>query len=100
MKKRSKVIFSLIAICVVTIIVAFLIQKNAERNLEGVKCSYLDPMIVDFLAFGVAIFLIVEGTWDIFENMKEPFKYQIPRIIIVAIGFAITTLHIMQFVHK
>jgi len=89
---------SLVTIIMV-IIIAFLTQYYGENKLNQ-QCSYLDPIIVDILAFTVAIYLVVEGFFKIFKNKQQTYKRQFLRIMRIGIGFAILTLHIMQFMHK
>ena len=87
------------AIIIIVILVAFLTQYYGESKLSE-QCSYLDPPIIDYLAFAVAIFLVIEGFYKIFKNKQQKYKKQILRILRIGIGFAILTLHTMQFIHK
>ena len=80
------------------IFVAFTIQYQANRSVSG--CSYLDPISVDIWATILAIFLILEGFWDIFKHKHYLLKDQFTKSIRVGLGFAILTIHIMQFIHK
>ena len=75
-------IFSLSAI-----ILAIYVQINGQKS-------------VDILAFLASLFLIIEGMARIIEHPSASVKRQFTRIIRVSAGFAILTLHIMQFVHK
>ncbi|MBS3080503.1 hypothetical protein J4221_03455 [Candidatus Pacearchaeota archaeon] len=86
-------IFSLSAI-----ILAIYVQINGQKSVLG--CSYLDPITIDILAFLASLFLIIEGMARIIEHPSASVKRQFTRIIRVSAGFAILTLHIMQFVHK
>jgi predicted ferric reductase len=61
-----KTIIILIVLVFILIIFDIYIQLTASSNLE--KCSYLDPIIVDILAFLAAIFLILEGIYSIYKN--------------------------------
>jgi membrane protease YdiL (CAAX protease family) len=88
-----------LGIIIIVILIAFLTQYYGEDKLNQ-QCSYLDPIMIDFLAFIVAIFLIIEGFYKIFKNKQQGYKKQILRIIRIGIGFAILTLHTMQFLHK
>ncbi len=47
-----------------------------------------------------AIFLILEGFWDILRHKDYILKKQLTKSIRVCLGFAILTIHIMQFIHK
>lgn len=78
------------------IIFIIFIQLRGTPN----NCSYLDPVIIDILAFAAAIFLIVEGLYNIYKNQDRPLSKNITRIIRVVFGFCIVTLHIIHFIHK
>lgn len=80
------------------IAIAFTIQNQA--NLSVNSCSYLDPISVDIFATIFAIFLICEGFWDILRYKDYVLKRQFTKSIRVGLGFAILTIHIMQFIHK
>ena len=84
--------------CVLAIIMAAYVQWNGQNNVLG--CSYLDPIIIDILAFGAGLFLAIEGFVRILEHPSATVKRQFTRIIRVSAGCAIVTLHVMQFVHK
>ena len=83
---------------VLAIILAGVVQINGQKSTNG--CSYLDPIIIDILAFLAGVFLVIEGLVRIYEHPDANLKRQITRIIRVSAGFAILTLHVMQFVHK
>jgi hypothetical protein len=80
------------------IFIAFMVQYQANRSVSS--CSYLDPVIIDVLATVFAIFLIIEGLVEIFRYRDYPLFKQLTRSIRVCLGFAILTIHIMQFIHK
>jgi len=80
------------------IVVAFILQDQANHSVSS--CSYLDPVSVDIWAMLLAIFLICEGFSDIFKTKHFPFKNQLTKSIRVSLGFAILTIHLMQFIHK
>lgn len=94
---RNTVIFTLF-LSLFTIISAFLVQKNANNNIS--KCSYLDPILIDVLAFLAALFLLIEGVYSIMKNKNQPLRQQWTRSIRIAFGCGILTLHLMQFLHK
>jgi hypothetical protein len=98
MKPLAKTLAFTLILCLVTITVAFSVQIRAESAVE--KCSYLDPITVDILAFIAALFLVTEGLYKIINHPKLALKYQLTRSIRVAFGCSILTLHIMQFLHK
>jgi len=85
-------------VSLISILLAISIQLNGQKNVDG--CSYLDPIAIDILAFIGALFLIIEGLARICEHPSATVRRQSTRIIRVAAGFAILTLHIMQFMHK
>ena|SRR3989338_3214150 len=82
----------------ITMITAYTVQSTANSDIP--KCSYLDPIAVDILAFLAAVFLVVEGVYSIILHTEEPFKNQFSRSLRIAFGCAILTLHTMQFLHK
>jgi len=45
-------------------------------------------------------FLIVEGSYRIYEHVDFPLKKQFTRSIRIAFGFGILTLHVIQFFYK
>lgn len=81
-----------------TSLLAFLVQRNAHQQVP--RCSYLDPVTIDVLAFLAGVFLIIEGLYRIIEHKKEPLRKQLTRALRIALGCAILTLHAMQVVHK
>lgn len=85
-------------VSLISILLAISIQLNGQKNVDG--CSYLDPIAIDILAFIGSLFLIIEGLARICEHPPATIRRQSTRIIRVAAGFAILTLHIMQFMHK
>ena len=98
MKNIHKTSLFTVILCIIFIIVAFLTQFKAQ-NLVG-KCSYLDPITVDIIAFVAALFLVIEGIYRIIEHKKVSLNKQITRSIRVAFGLGMITLHVMQFIHK
>lgn len=81
-----------------TILIGLFVQLNAGKSIP--KCSYLDPIIIDLLAFAVGLFLVIEGLIMINKNISEQTKVHLTRITRVAFGCAILTIHIIQFLHK
>jgi hypothetical protein len=82
-----------------TVALAVFTQLRAEESLS-LKCSYLDPIAIDLLAFLAALFLVGEGIVRIYEHKNYSLSKQATRAIRVAFGCAIMTLHIMQFWYK
>ncbi len=86
-------------ICLGVILLVIYVQLYGQSKIvEG--CSYLDPITIDFLAFFAALFLVIEGFARIIEHPSATLKRQTTRIIRIAFGCAILTLHIIQFIHK
>jgi NhaP-type Na+/H+ or K+/H+ antiporter len=98
MKNIQKTLLTTCIISLITIILAIFVQFNAISKVS--QCSYLDPILVDILAFSAALFLVIEGFARIFEHPKATLKRQFTRIVRISFGFAILTLHIIQFIHK
>ena len=94
---KTKILVTISSLAAV--IVAFLTQLRAQESITE-KCSYLDPILIDILAFSAALFLIIEGICSIAKEKNKPWKKHISRSIRIAFGFAIITLHIMQFIYK
>ena len=64
------------------------------------KPSFIFFMIAAFLCSVAGLFLVIDGIHRIWEHKDARLKNQITRSIRVALGCAILTLHIMQFIHK
>lgn len=86
-------------ISLIVIISVALIQLYGQSKIVS-GCSYLDPITIDLLAFLAALFLVIEGFARIIEHPHASLSRQTTRIIRIAFGFAIVTLHIIQFMHK
>ena len=99
--KRSlaKALIVAIVFSVIVIILVLSVQLNGQSKIIG-RCSYLDPWIIDLLAFSAALFLTVEGFARICEHPSASIKRQLTRMIRIALGCSILTLHIIQFLHK
>lgn len=98
-KNLQKTLLFAIIVCVLIIVSVTYIQLYGENKIVG-RCSYLDPVTIDFLAFFAALFLVIEGIARIFEHPGASIKRQLTRIIRIAFGCSILTLHIIQFLHK
>jgi hypothetical protein len=94
----SRTLFFTAFLSIFAIAIAFILQSTANKSVRSF--SYLDPISVDILATTVAAFLIIEGFWDIFRHKHYALKAQVTKSIRISIGFAILTIHIMQFIHK
>lgn len=97
-KEFKKTIITTFLLSLTSIVLATFVQLNAQSKVNS--CSYLDPITIDILAMLVSIFFIIEGLTRIVQNPKDKFTRQLSRILRVATGFAILTLHVIQFVHK
>ena|SRR3989344_3385614 len=99
MKQQYKTLVVTGVVSFVVILVAVYVQLTGA-NAVVLACSYLDPWVIDALAFLAAIFLVIEGYARIVEHSKASLSRQATRIIRVAFGFAILTLHTLQVLHK
>jgi len=98
MKNSTKTLIFTLVLSLVVIVVAFFVQLKAQ--IELTNCSYLDPITVDILAFSAGLFLVIEGICRLLEHKSATLKRQFTRSIRIALGLAILTLHVMQFIHK
>ena len=99
MKNLTKTLIFTTILSLLAITLTIYIQINGETTLD-LKCSYLDPIIIDILAFSVGLFLVIEGTARILEHPNASLKRQLTHPIRIAMGCAIVGIHILQFVHK
>jgi len=98
-KNLRKTLFVTLVLCMVIIVMVWCIQTYGQSK-TGAGCSYLDPPIIDILAFIAAIFLIIEGFWRILEHPNVSLSRQASRIVRIMLGCAITTIHVLQVMHK
>jgi hypothetical protein len=98
MKNIHRTLIFALSVIVVISVLTFYMQLTQQESVNG--CSYLDPIIVDILAFSVAVFLVIEAFARIFEHPSASIKRQFTRLIRIGIGTAIITIHVMQFIHK
>ena len=99
MENSTKTIVFTLCLSIATILIAVVVQFFGQSKIIGI-CSYLDPWIVDVLAFTAALFLVVEGIYRIWEHKNAVLKKQVTRSIRIAFGCAILTLHFMQVLYK
>ena len=98
-KRLKKTLIITTIVSLIVIISVILIQLLGQSKIvQG--CSYLDPMTIDLLAFCAALFLVIEGFARILEHPNATIPRQSTRMIRIAFGFAIITLHIIQVIHK
>lgn len=88
-----------IILCVITAIIIVFLQLKLQSTVK-VTCSYLDPPIIDYIAFISALFLFFEGWYRIFENAGSRTSSQSTRIIRILIGCGVAAIHVIQFIHK
>jgi len=103
MKKENdnlrKTIILTVFLCLIVIVLVSFIQIYGQSEITQ-QCSYLDPVTIDLLAFFAALFLFFEGIIRVFKHSNETVKEQLTRVLRIAIGCAIITLHTIQFIHK
>jgi hypothetical protein len=95
--KKTLLVASLVSLIVIVLVTY--VQLSGQNKI-AVGCSYLDPITIDLLAFLAALFLVIEGFARIIEHPHASLIRQTTRIIRIAFGFSILTLHIIQFMHK
>ena len=98
MHNLTKTLWMTALLCLATILIVTVVQLRADQTLT--PCSYLDPVVIDYLAFSAAVFLVVEGLYRIYEHANRQPLHQLTRSLRIAFGCAIITLHILQFMHK
>lgn len=84
-------------ISVFAIVFSWVMQKSFESDL--VKCRYVDPWMIDILAFAAGIYLILDGFAEIKQHKHAVWKNHIGRMVRIGIGFAVITLHLLYVVH-
>jgi hypothetical protein len=103
MKKENnnlrKTIILTVILCLIIIVFVSYIQLHGQSKITS-RCSYLDPITIDLLAFVAALFLFFEGLVKIFKHPNATVRSQLTRIFRVTFGCAIMTLHIIQFFYK
>jgi hypothetical protein len=99
MKNLKKTLIAASIVSFVVILSSAIIQLIGQSKIT-LACSYLDPITIDILALSAALFLIIEGFVKIFHHSKASLLNQATRIIRIAFGFAIVTLHVIQILHK
>lgn len=103
MKKQinnlRKTIVLAVVLCLIVIIFVSYIQLDGQSKTT-VRCSYLDPIAIDLLAFSAALFLVFEGVARVLQNPKATIKMQLTRVLRIAFGCAIIVLHMIQLIHK
>jgi len=97
--KLRKTLIVTIIVCLLVIGVVTWVQIYGQNQI-ATGCSYLDPITIDLLAFFAALFLVIEGFARIIEHPNASLKRQLTRIMRIAFGCAILTLHTIQFLHK
>jgi len=98
MKNLVKTLIFTAILSLISISVTLYVQISGQSSVSA--CSYLDPFTIDILAFSVGLFLVIEGFVRIIEHPSASLKRQLTRQIRIALGLAIVTIHIIQFIHK
>jgi len=98
MKPFPRALLFALLLSAITIVGAYLLQTYATDGLP--PCSYLDPPIIDYLAFSAAVFLVIEGAYRLRQHATDLLSSQWTRAFRIAFGCAILTLHAMQFAYK
>lgn len=94
-----KTFFICIILCFFIVVIVGFVQYTGQSKVnEG--CSYLDPITIDILAFGAALFLIIEGFFKIIKNFNASLKNQATRIVRIMLGCSIIVIHVLQIMHK
>lgn len=75
------------------------VQLRGQSSIDD-RASYLDPWLIDIIAFSAAAFLVIEGLVRQIQNRDVAVPKQITRAIRVAVGAGVMTIHIIQFMHK
>lgn len=99
MKNLHKTLLFTILICLISIIFIAYIQITGQDTIV-VNASYLDPFMIDILAFIISLFFIIEGFYRIYEHPQAKLIKQVTRSLRIAFGFGILTTHIIQFFYK
>jgi len=91
-------LFTVILVLLTIVFVAY-VQIRGQENIED-NASYLDPFLIDVLAFTAGIFLVIEGAYRILEHRDNSLSRQFTRSVRIAFGFGILTTHVIQALHK
>ena len=86
------------SMCLIGGVGSFIIQS--QDNVKLTSCSYLDPLLIDFIALPVGAFLFIEGLIKICKYKESPVSGQVTRCIRMAVGISILVIHTLQFIHK
>ena len=97
-KNYKKTLLTTFIFCLLVIISVGLFQFYSQAKVTN--CSYLEPIIIDILAFIAAVFLVIEGLYRIHEHKNSIISAQFSRILRIALGCAIITIHVIQLIHK
>jgi hypothetical protein len=94
-----KTLIVTLVLSLLSISIAYTVQSIGHNKADS-GCSYLDPVTIDFLAFALGLFLVADGFHRVWEHKNDRIRKQFTRIVRISIGFAILTLHTMQFIYK
>ncbi len=99
MKNSTKTTWMTSILSVISIITIFFVQLRQQDKLT-LKCSYLDPFLIDVFALSGGLFLVIEGIYKMVKEKDINPKMQITRALRITLGISILTIHIMQVLYK
>jgi uncharacterized membrane protein len=97
--KLAKALYLVAFISFIAGAFAFYTQVRGKRS-AGAQCSYLDPILIDLLAFSAALFLIFEGFYQIVRKKSDTLEDRILVGLRIAFGVSILVIHVLQFLAK
>jgi hypothetical protein len=98
MKNSQKTLCLTAILSALAVITSSIIEVKSKDN--RLNCSYLNPILIDFLAFGAGLFLIFDGIYRILEHKDASLKKQFTRSVRIALGCTLVTIHLIQFLNK
>jgi len=99
MTDYAKALTFTVFVCLGFACVGGVVQVFGQSSIDP-RASYLDPPIVDYLAFSGGLFLVAEGFYRIRQHRAARFVGHISRCLRCGLGSSILTIHIIQFLHK
>ncbi len=97
--KLAKAFYLVSFLAIIAGAFAFYTQVRGKRN-AGAQCSYLDPILIDLLAFSAALFLVFEGLYQIARKRSDTLEDRLLIGLRIAFGVSILVIHILQFWQK
>lgn len=77
---------------------AVVISAFAAFFTKKIFFSVSGPVVVDYWAFGAGILLVGEGLWRIRTSQENTLLISSFRLLRIAMGICIFTIHFLQFV--